>query len=70
MSLKAKINETLLFKKYPNIKWSLMNLEETFEETPLKEWWKNDKLTRKKDYYRYSHLSDALRYVLGNIHIC
>ena len=47
-----------------------MNLEETFEETPLKEWWKNDKLTRKKDYYRYSHLSDALRYVLGNIHIC
>lgn len=64
LSLKAKINETLLLKQYPNIKWSLMNIGEVFEGTPLKKWWTNDRLTRKNEYYRYSHLSDALRFVL------
>ncbi len=64
LSLRAKINQTILFEKYPNIKWSLMNLEDIFEDTPLKEWWEKGKLTNIKKYVRYSHLSDALRLAL------
>jgi mannosyltransferase OCH1-like enzyme len=41
-----------------------MNIEDTFEDTPLKEWWEKGKLTNIKKYVRYSHLSDALRLAL------
>ena len=33
LSLRAKINQTILFEKYPNIKWSLMSVEDIFEDT-------------------------------------
>jgi lactosylceramide 4-alpha-galactosyltransferase len=64
LSLRAKINQTILFEKYPNIKWSLMSEEDIFEDTPLKEWWEKGKLTNVDKYFRYSHLSDALRLAL------
>ena len=63
-SMRAKINQTILFEKYPQIEWSLMNIEEIFEETPLKDWWVQGKLTNNDKYFRYSHLSDALRLAL------
>ena len=64
VSLRSKIGLQSLFKIYPNIKWSLMNIEKLFEDTPLENWWKSGKLTRYNEYYRISHLSDAVRIAL------
>ena len=61
VSLGSKIGLQSLFKIYPNIKWSLLNIEELFEGTSLEKWWKSDQLTRYNEYYRISHLSDAVR---------
>lgn len=61
--IKSQIGISKLFSKYKNIKWSLMNITEIFEDTPLLNWWKSDKLST-DDYFRFSHLSDALRLAL------
>jgi hypothetical protein len=55
-SLKARINKPSLLIKYPNIEWSLMTIDEIFNETPFKTWSSGDKLTRKD-----SQLANALR---------
>ena len=59
--LKAKLNVSEIFETYPNIKWSIINLNEEFKETPLEEWWKSGKIISTADYVRYAHLSDILR---------
>lgn len=63
-SIKAKINLPNLLKKHKNIKWSSINLTSIFENTPLNDWWLKGKLNTDDDYFKYSHLSDALRLLL------
>lgn len=60
----ARIISPIIQQTYPNIKWSIMNFKEIFSDTPLMEWWLSDKLTKKDNYTRFSHLSDALRHAL------
>ena len=63
-SLKAKISVNKILKTYPNIEWSIIKLNEIFNDTPLYDWWRSGKLASHNSYFRYSHLSDALRHTL------
>lgn len=63
-TLVRKNNLNDLKKKYGNIHDFVLNLDETFTNTPLQKWWFGNQLSNKNWYFRASHLSDALRYLL------
>ena len=64
-SIKATIHDSEIFKKHKNIKFKLINLNETFNNTVLHEFWFKNKLSAAiYPIFRVSHLSDALRFLL------
>ena len=63
-SINSIINDTQLLEKYKNIKNIILNLNETFNNTILHNFWFENKLsTAKYPIFRVSHLSDALRFL-------
>ena len=62
VSIRAVLNETLLFKTYKNFIWLRLLPNEIFSDTPLLQWWLSAKVF--KSVYMTAHLSDAVRLAL------
>ena len=64
LSINAIINDTELLQKYMNIKYEKINLNQTFNNSILHQFWFENKLSAAKNpIFRISHLSDALRFL-------
>ncbi|RNA42330.1 lactosylceramide 4-alpha-galactosyltransferase-like [Brachionus plicatilis] len=63
VSLGAKLDSNLL-KKYPNIKFTVADESEVFNNTPLMAWWLSHEKELLKSHYWIHDLSDAMRVAL------